>query len=220
MSAYNHRFRYLLWSVLLCGMLIFGCAREDDGVSAVEQIQVTASQQGVPERIITGQRLSVGCGESNDFDSYRLGGEDTLDIRVFGEGDLSGRFTLGENGTVGLPLIGDVGLSGCTIAEAQDLITAKYKGDYLVNPDVSIEIKSYRPFFIIGEVRSPGRYDYAVGMDTLKASALAGGFTYRANTKTVSILRHTPSGVKKYVQQRVEENIRPGDVVMVKERWF
>jgi hypothetical protein len=59
--------------------------------------------------------------------------------------------------------------------------------DMVRAPKVSTDIIAYRPFYILGEVATPGQYPYAIGMTVTKAVATAGGFTYRANTGTVFV---------------------------------
>lgn len=150
---------------------------------------------------------------------YRLGSGDKLRVTVFNEKDLSGDFDVNDQGLVALPLIGQVKVGGLTISEAQELITQRYGKDYLVNPRVNVEVLNYRPFFILGEVKSPGSYPYVGGMTVLNAVALAGGYTPRANRNNITVKRTTnPQSNEVEVQE--DTAVLPGDVIRVHERFF
>jgi len=154
-----------------------------------------------------------------DVAGYRLGSGDKLRVTVFNEKDLSGDFDVNDQGLVSLPLIGQVKVGGLTINEAQDLITQKYGKDYLVNPRVNVEVLNYRPFFILGEVKSPGSYPYVSGMTVLNAVALAGGYTPRANRNNISIKRATSPQANE-VEVQEDSAVLPGDVIRIHERFF
>jgi protein involved in polysaccharide export with SLBB domain len=84
-----------------------------------------------------------------------------------------------------------------------------------VEPSVTMQVKSSRPFYIMGEVKNPGSYAYASNMTVLNAVALAGGFTYRAAEGSVEVTR---GGAERQISP--EEKIAPGDVITVNERFF
>ncbi len=148
--------------------------------------------------------------------AYALGSGDELRITVFGEPNLSGPYTISDTGVIAVPLIGDVGLGGLDLRAAEQLIIAKLSDGYLVNPSVSLEIAAYRPFYILGEVRRPGSYNYVDQMTVLKAVAMAGGLTYRARQSRVKI-KHGDGAEK---LRETSAKINPGDVIMVEERFF
>jgi len=64
-----------------------------------------------------------------------------------------------------MPLIGDVGIEGCTTAQAKQIITDRYADGYLLNPNISVEIDAYKPIYVIGEVRTPGEFEYSPDMN-------------------------------------------------------
>lgn len=150
---------------------------------------------------------------------YILGSEDKIKITVFGEKDLSGDYKLGGDGAIAMPLIGVINLQGLSLRQAESEIETKLQDGYLKTPSVSIEVAESRPFYIMGEVRRPGSYNYINGMSVLQAVAISGGFTYRANQKTVDILRGnaTPQEPKPYPP---ESAVRAGDIIFVRERFF
>lgn len=151
--------------------------------------------------------------------AYRLGSGDRVKVTVYGHEDLSGEFEIDSQGIVSLPLIQDVRGSGLTVEELELAITAKLQPDYLKHPKVSIDVLTYRPFYIIGEVKAPGSYPYISGMTVLKAVALAGGYTYRARTKAVLITRPENAG-QKMIEATPGTAVLPGDVIEIPERFF
>jgi polysaccharide export outer membrane protein len=82
-----------------------------------------------------------------------------------------------------------------------------------------VEVLTYRPVFILGEVTKPGQYPYQPRMTVLTAVAVAGGFTYRAQTGFASILRNDGDHP---VEGRVDRDttVRPGDVITIFDRYF
>ena len=107
---------------------------------------------------------------------------DQVRVTVFRHEDLSGEFEVDGEGFFAMPLVGEILSAGLTARQLENEIEIRLKGGgYLVNPQVSIEVLNYRPFYIIGEVNNPGSYQYVNGMTVINAVALAGGFSYRAD---------------------------------------
>lgn len=152
-------------------------------------------------------------------DSYQLGAGDRLKITIFDEPDLSGEFELDGAGAVALPLIGQMQALSLSPRELEQRIEAKLLDGYLLRPRVSIEVLSYRPFYIMGEVNQPGSYPYRAGLNVLNAAALAGGFTYRADEDDIEISREAAVGGGRFEAAPATE-VMPGDVIRVKERLF
>lgn len=149
---------------------------------------------------------------------YRLGAGDVLRVTVFGHKDLSGEFEVGSTGDITLPLIGEVPVVDRTLRDVESAVVEKLQPDYLKNPQVSIEVINYRPFYIIGEVQNPGSYSYVGGMRVVNAIAIAGGFTYRANEDRLLISRARSEGKQGPATQNTI--VFPGDVIEVPERFF
>ena len=91
-------------------------------------------------------------------DIYILGPGDSINIHVFQEPDLSLSARISNNGTVDYPLLGKLKIEGLTLVEAEAVLDKKLRGDYLIDPQISVSVASYRPFFVTGAVRSPGSY--------------------------------------------------------------
>jgi polysaccharide export outer membrane protein len=149
---------------------------------------------------------------------YSLGTGDLLRVTVFGHEDLSGEFEVDSAGRISLPLIGDLLVGNGSLDNVEQLIVSALKPDYLKNPQISVEIISYRPFYIIGEVANPGSYPYVGRMRVINAVAMAGGFTYRAVEDELLITRAKGNGKQEHVKQ--ETPVFPGDVIEVAERFF
>lgn len=150
---------------------------------------------------------------------YRLAPDDKLRIGVYGEEGLSGLFTVGSDGNISYPLLGAVKAAGLSLAELQALLTTRLRAGYVVDPKVSIDIGEYRPFYILGEVNKPGQYPYRAGLTLNAAVATAGGFTYRANHKTIAIEHDKASAEQRY---RLTGSllVQPGDTIRILERYF
>jgi len=158
--------------------------------------------------------------EHADSDAtYRLGNGDKIRITVFGEEDLSGTFVVDGKGSIAMPLIGEVQVGNLALREVENAIVQKLLNGFLKKPQVSIEVLNYRPFYILGEVKKPGSYPYVEGMSILKAVALAGGFTYRANKDVMIVTRASDPQEQ---EQEADPNTRifPGDTIRIKERFF
>ena len=149
--------------------------------------------------------------------AYQLGTGDQLRIIVFGEEDLSGEFQVDDTGAVSIPLVGDVTARGQTLRSFEAAVRDKLTEGYLKDPRVSVQVLNYRPFYIIGEVENDGEYPFVSGMHVLNAVAVAGGFTYRANTSKVFITRGDEEHEYKVTP---ELRLEPGDVIRVPERFF
>jgi protein involved in polysaccharide export with SLBB domain len=162
----------------------------------------------------------VSGGASADLvtSTYRLASGDRVKITVFRHEDLSGEFALDGAGNFAMPLIGEVQAYGVTTRELEARLQQKLQDGYLVEPQVSVEVLNYRPFYILGEVKTPGAYPYVNGMTVLNAVALAGGFSYRAKQSDFLLQRGGSNSGSNEVQG--DAALLPGDIVTVQERFF
>lgn len=151
--------------------------------------------------------------------AYRLGADDKIRVITFGEDSLSGEFLVSGAGKVSLPLVGEVQAAGLTLPEFQKEVETALKEGYLKDPHVSVEVLTYRPFYILGEVQKPGEYPYTNGLTVLNAVATANGFTYRANTKKVFIKRADSQTEEEYPLTSMTP-VAPGDTIRIAERFF
>jgi polysaccharide export outer membrane protein len=156
--------------------------------------------------------------ESN-LSQYRLGSGDIISISVFGQNDLTKEIRLPHLGVVNYPFLGDINIAGLTASELENLIYTGLKGDYFVEPSVSVSILEYRPFFIDGEVKKPGGYPYQPGLSVDKAAALAGGYTERASKSKIQIVRNL-DGTNQTLDAISTDTVLPGDIVTIKQSFF
>jgi len=153
--------------------------------------------------------------ETPDLSAYTVKAGDEVSISVFGEPDLSGRFVIDETGMISFPLAGQVDLQGKTARKAEQAIRNILLGGYLKNPQVSVAVLKYEPVSVMGEVSSPGRYNYEPNLTILKTIAASGGFSYRANEEDIVIIRNG-----KHYSATKEQKVMPGDIIIVKERFL
>jgi protein involved in polysaccharide export with SLBB domain len=162
----------------------------------------------------------AAAGGGSPGDSNKLGPNDRLRITVFGQPTLTGEYTLDGNGVLAFPLIGNVPANGSTTIQLQQAITAKLQPDYMVNPNVSAEVITRRPFYVIGEVQKPGNYPYVTDMTAVNAIAMAGGFTRRARKNDFYIRRLDKDGKVVRIEANVGTVLQAGDTLEVRERVF
>lgn len=164
--------------------------------------------------------LPVETGKQPDVNqSYQLRAGETIQVVTYGEESLTGEFNIGANGIVSFPLVGDIKAAGLTPADLGLNIAKALADGYVINPQVNVEVKNYRPIYILGEVNKPGEYPYIPDMTVLAAIAKADGFTYRAQQKKIFVKRADQPGE---VKVTLSSNMRvyPGDTIRVSERFF
>lgn len=149
---------------------------------------------------------------------YTLGPGDEISINVFQEPELSVQTKISNNGTIDYPLIGELKIKGLTLPDTEALLDKKLRGDYLIDPQISVSIISHRSFFVTGAVRSPGSYEYQPGMSVRQAVAIAGDFTDRASRSKIYVIREGSNAAGQKV--KLDEQIGPGDTITVKESLF
>ena len=150
---------------------------------------------------------------------YVLGPGDKLRLTVYGETDLSGEFTIDGSGYARLPLIGQTRAAGYTARQLEQQITAMLSRGYMKSPRVSVDISTYRPFYVIGAVNRPGQYPFVEHMSAMNAIALAGGFNPSA-VESVIFVRHEGSNKEEEVPVDQVPLIQPGDVIKVHTTFF
>ena len=161
----------------------------------------------------------AGSATAQSLAEYRLGPGDKLKLTVFGHADLSGEFEINSEGQVTVPLLGQVRAASATVAELQETIAAGLDRSFIVDPRVSIDVINYRPFFILGQVNRPGQYPYVSGLDIRQAVAIAGGYTRRARTSTVRVIRG-PTTERQNFEAPPDTLVLPGDTIEVTRRLF
>ncbi|MCG3736646.1 polysaccharide export protein [Vibrio cincinnatiensis] len=149
---------------------------------------------------------------------YHLGTGDMIDIIVHGESDMSMKFKISKSGVVNFPYIGEVKLNGRTANEVETEIETRLRGDYLLNPMVTINLNAFRQIYVTGEVKQPNGYEYQPHLTVEQAVALAGGFTDRAARKNISIRVSSSDELQKKVP--LTHRVQPGDTIIVEQSFF
>jgi polysaccharide export outer membrane protein len=168
---------------------------------------------------------------------YVLQPLDIIKIQVLQEEDINrlGEVRISQEHTIDLPLIGRVDLKGKTARQARELIRERYDRDYLVDPQVQLQVVEYGKRFVnvVGQVNKPGEVQFPQeeGLTLVEAITRAGGPTRLANLKKVVLKRTNPDGsvdVQKDINvddlMKTDSSdtypLRPGDVITVPERSF
>jgi protein involved in polysaccharide export with SLBB domain len=162
----------------------------------------------------------VDEADSNRSTGYLIAAGDTVSIKVFGEAELSPQVKVDESGNIDYPLLGVLPVSGLSTHQLADKIQQGLKGPYLVDPKVSVSVSDYRPFYIHGQVRSPGSYSFEPGMTVRKAVALAGGLSDHASTRKIFRLPEGGQNGIQRVKVGLEDAVLPGDTITVEESFF
>ena len=168
-----------------------------------------------------------GCAVNSQPDTYMVDVQapytldtgDVVRVTVYGDAELSTQYRIDDNGAIAFPLVGPINVRKQTTQVAAARITAALANGYMRNPNVAVEIITYRPFFIQGEVTTSGQFSYVYAMTVRGAISTAGGFTDTANRTRVIVYR--PEG-NEMIKGRVglDFPIRPGDTIVVLDRWI
>nr|WP_321444826.1 polysaccharide biosynthesis/export family protein [uncultured Cohaesibacter sp.] len=150
---------------------------------------------------------------------YQLDSGDRVRLTVFNQNDLNKEYAVDQSGYISVPLIGNVVARGRETNDLARDIAARLENGFIKNPDVSVEISQYRPFFVMGEVTTAGQYAYVTGMTVQTAIAIAGGFSPRAQQRYVDVTRQL-NGKILTGRVKLTAPVRPGDTIYVRERIF
>jgi polysaccharide biosynthesis/export protein VpsN len=200
---------FTVWIAGLCLTTAAACAAPPAGG------QTTAPAANPPAAAAP----AASSDASNIADAYRLDSGDQIKITVFNEPNLSGNFQVDGTVMISMSLIGEVQAKNKTVRQLQRDIETKLRDGYLRNPQVSAEVVTFRPFYILGEVNEPGQYPYTDGLTVLNAIASAGDFTYRADKRRVMI-KSVDSPEERSVVLTPTTPVKPGDTIRVRERFF
>ncbi|MDB5360375.1 MAG: polysaccharide export protein [Rhodospirillales bacterium] len=170
--------------------------------------------------------LVAGCADAprpeaaTPSDASLLHTGDTVNITVFGQPQLTGEQIVDDHGEVSVLLAGRAKIAGLTPTAAEGALRERLgKGGIVVTPSVSVVVTKHLPVYVVGEVARPGSYDWSGDLRTINAVALAGGYTYRAKSSGLRVIRHGDPQHTEYAADQTTE-IEPGDTVIVPERWF
>lgn len=182
---------------------LFGCAAPSISTPIV------VAESGRAPDAVTNKQSSV----------YRLEQGDAIAIQVFDEPDLTLDTVVGASGSINYSYLGDIRVAGKSPVELEQHIAGLLKDGYLVNPSVNVTVLEYRPFYINGEVRSPGSYSYEPGLTIDRAIALAGGLTERASARKIFVSNEGDS-ISDESKAPLNYRVQPGDTITIKEGFF
>lgn len=144
----------------------------------------------------------VGAAENTAGDEYLLRPGDRVEIKIYPEDDFlkGGKSEISSEGNITLPIIGKISVAGRKVIEAERAIAEILAADYLVNPEVVIQVSEYktRSLVVLGAVSKPGTYQFPEGatqLSLLQAISLAGGFNEVANVKKIKVMRKSSGKV-------------------------
>ncbi|HEY1473063.1 MAG TPA: polysaccharide biosynthesis/export family protein [Pseudolabrys sp.] len=190
---------------LMLMAIVAGCSSAS-GIQPAQYAEARASYAGpAPARVSDGP--------------YVLGPGDRLRIKVYSDPDMSGEYEINSTGAISLPLVGNVKALGLTTRQLEQAIAERMKGKVANEPHVSVEMAAYAPFYVYGEVKKAGEYQYHIGLTVADAIATAGGLTYRADEHKIS-LRRAGSNSEQVVSLQVPVKVYPGDNIRVGESFF
>ena len=164
--------------------------------------------------------LSVATAQDEQaVAEYRLEAGDVMQIRVYGEDDLTMTLSIPGNGRIDYAFVGEFQVAGKTVNAVQEEFYQRLLGDYLIEPRVSVSVASYRDFYIYGAVARPGGYAWEPGLTVRKVITLAGGLKERAsNSKWYLVPENAGEGQRRKVSE--DDLVQPGDTLTVEESFF
>jgi len=158
--------------------------------------------------------ISATTGASPLSAPYSLGPGDEIRVSVFNEPDLGVQQRVGADGSISVPLVGDINANGMSPQDLARALQDRFRGGFLRNPQVSVAIVTYRPFFIIGEVNNAGAFPYSPNLTIGRAIAIAGGFSRRASRGEVYVKRQGELTERAYPTS-ASLSLSPGDTIRV-----
>jgi polysaccharide biosynthesis/export protein len=147
-------------------------------------------------------------------ESYRLGPEDEIEIRVWDHDDLTRKTRIGLNGVMSFPFVGEIKAGGLTVLELQKELEQRLGPKYIIDPHVSITVVDFKSqkFFVVGNVQKPGTYPLTKNIRVVEALSMAGGISSTGGKQTSGvvaiIVRADPRGPAH--QPQLPEKSPPG----------
>ena len=151
--------------------------------------------------------------------SYQLNAGDKVHIGIFNEDNLSGTYVVAPDGQVTLPLAGGIKAAGLTLAQFQEAVANRLKDGIVQDPNITVSAVELRPYYILGEVKKPGKYGYTPDLTVLSAVATAEGFTYRADMTAIYV-RHANDPSEREYPLTATMAVQPGDTIRITQRYF
>jgi len=165
------------------------------------------------------QLQTTGNSPATSYGAYALRPNDQVRVQVYNEPDITGDYQIDSAGYLSIPLAGRVRAAGLTASQLERSITSRLRSGILNDPRVTIQVSTYAPIYIHGEVKKSGEFPFRPGLTVMDAVAAAGGFTYRADDSRAYVRRSGTAAEFVYpLDARVL--VFPGDNIRIPERYF
>ncbi|MGA9601652.1 MAG: polysaccharide biosynthesis/export family protein [Methylocystis sp.] len=194
------------------------CFKTKFGLALFCAVALAGCEPGATLEPLTEEQRADLIRNSQTTSPYLKPGE-KVRILVFGEDRLSGEYEIDPAGNLSLPLAGTIKAAGLSKTQLEKDLSKRFRGEYLRDPKVTVDVVGFHPFYIMGEVGRPGEFPFRSGLNVMSAIALAGGPTYRASRSTVLIKHTDETGFRGY-PLNAEIPILPGDLIKLPERYF
>jgi len=210
----RHRSHFIF--VIVLGLAAGAGAQSQSGA---QSSQATSNKQA------EAKTAPAPVSATNDA-GYLIGPDDTLQVSVWKEPELSGSVPVRPDGKISIPLVDDVQAAGLTAVQLSEQIADKLKR-FVTNPHVTVIVTAInsRRVYVLGEVNHPGGFTLLPDMNILQAISDAGGLTQFAHGKKVYVLRTEGGKQVKYPfnyskvlkGENPEQNIalKSGDTIVV-----
>jgi polysaccharide export outer membrane protein len=179
----------------------------------------TAGNSDIAFPMQVAQLQPTANSPTTSYGPYALRPNDQVRVQVYNEPDITGDYQVDSAGYLSIPLAGRVKAAGLTASQLEHSITSRLKGGILNDPRVTIQVSTYAPIYIHGEVKKSGEFPFRPGLTVMDAVAAAGGFTYRADDSRAYVRRSGAAAEFVYpLDARVL--VFPGDNIRIPERYF
>jgi len=179
----------------------------------------TAGNSDIAFPMQVAQLQPTANSPKTSYGPYALRPNDQVRVQVYNEPDITGDYQVDSAGYLSIPLAGRVKAAGLTASQLEHSITSRLKGGILNDPRVTIQVSTYAPIYIHGEVKKSGEFPFRPGLTVMDAVAAAGGFTYRADDSRAYVRRSGAAAEFVYpLDARVL--VFPGDNIRIPERYF
>lgn len=213
-------------SVCLAALLSFGSANAQVNASAASQaLRAGKSSPDLP-RGSASNPAPDKVSEKPDPNAYIIGEQDTLNITVWKEKEISGSVVVRPDGKITVPLVGEINVVGMTPVQVQRLLAEKLK-PFVTIPQVTVAVTGIRSrkVYLIGHAAREGPFMINSSTTVLQVIAEAGGLRDFAKRKKIYILRQQGNEQVRFTfnyddvikGKNTAQNIllHPGDTIVV-----
>jgi polysaccharide biosynthesis/export protein len=188
-------------------------------IAALLSLSACKTVAGDPTELSLSRAQAAEFSSRTSYGAYVIRPSDQLRIQVYDDQSITGEYLVDSAGYISIPLAGRVKASGLTPPQLERAIIAKLTNGVLKKPDVTLQVMTYGPIYVHGEVKRGGEFPYRPGLTIVDAVALAGGYTYRAD-ETAAFVTRAGSHIERGYALEGSIRIYPGDNIRIPERFF